>query len=96
MLLHRERKFAITNKLQLIEQNWYRKDDCCFSNHSQTLEQSLETKGEHRRPKVLFLADRSVLVTDPHAKDFALFGDARCLVLEEGLPSSMKVGTYNC
>lgn len=26
------------------------------------------TKGEHRRPKVLFLADRSVLVTDPHAK----------------------------
>src|ERR1039458_10271769 len=34
-------------------------------------------KGEYRRPKVLFLADRSVLITDPHAKDFALFGDAR-------------------
>ena len=49
------------------------------------------TKGEHRRPKVLFLADRSVLVTDPHAKDFALFGDARCLVPEEGLPSSREI-----
>lgn len=48
-------------------------------------------KGEHRRPKVLFLADRSVLVTDPHAKDFALFGDARCLVPEEGLPSSREI-----
>ena len=33
------------------------------------------TKGEHRRPKVLFLADRSILATDPHAKDFAVFGD---------------------
>lgn len=49
------------------------------------------TKGEHRRPKVLFLADRSILVTDPHAKDFAVFGDARCLVPEEGLPSSREV-----
>src|ERR1035437_6292561 len=49
------------------------------------------TKGEHRRPKILFLADRSVLVSDPHAKDFALFGDARCLVPDEGLPSSREV-----
>lgn len=49
------------------------------------------TKGEHRRPKILFLADRSVLVSDPHAKDFALFGDARCLVPEEGLPSSREI-----
>jgi type I restriction enzyme R subunit len=49
------------------------------------------TKGEHRRPKVLFLADRSILVTDPHAKDFAVFGDARCLVPEEGLPSSREI-----
>lgn len=49
------------------------------------------TKGEHRRPKILFLADRSVLVSDPHAKDFSLFGDARCLVPEEGLTSSREV-----
>jgi type I restriction enzyme R subunit len=48
-------------------------------------------RGEHRRPKILFLADRSVLVTDPHAKDFAVFGDARCLVPEEGLPSSREI-----
>lgn len=49
------------------------------------------TKGEYRRPKVLFIADRSILVTDPHAKDFAVFGDARCLVPEEGLPSSREI-----
>lgn len=49
------------------------------------------TKGEYRRPKILFIADRSILVTDPHAKDFAVFGDARCLVTEEGLPSSREV-----
>lgn len=48
-------------------------------------------KGEYRRPKVLFLADRSILVTDPHAKDFSVFGDARCLVPEEGLPSSREI-----
>ena len=48
-------------------------------------------KGEHRRPKILFLADRSILVSDPHAKDFALFGDARCLVPDEGLPSSREI-----
>jgi len=48
-------------------------------------------RGDHRRPKVLFLADRSVLVTDPHAKDFAVFGDARCLVPDEGLTSSREI-----
>jgi type I restriction enzyme, R subunit len=48
-------------------------------------------KGEYRRPKILFLADRSILVSDPHAKDFAMFGDARCLVPEEGLLSSREV-----
>ena len=34
-------------------------------------------KGEHRRPRVLYLADRNVLVEDPISKDFAAFGDAR-------------------
>ena len=29
-----------------------------------------------RRPKMLFLADRNVLVDDPMAKDFSVFGDA--------------------
>ena len=48
-------------------------------------------KGEHRKPKILFIADRSILVSDPHAKDFSVFGDARCLVPDEGLPSSREV-----
>ena len=48
-------------------------------------------KGEYRRPKVLFIADRNVLVNDPHSKDFAIFGEARCLVPEEGLPSSREI-----
>ena len=33
--------------------------------------------GSHRKPRMLFLADRSVLVDDPKDKDFAPFGDAR-------------------
>ncbi len=33
--------------------------------------------GEHRRPKILFLADRNILVDDSMAKMFAPFGDAR-------------------
>ena len=48
-------------------------------------------KGEHRRPKVLFITDRSILITDPHSKDFALFGDARCLVPEEGFLTSREI-----
>ena len=34
-------------------------------------------KGTSRQPKILFLADRNVLVDDPMAKDFRPFGDAR-------------------
>ena len=33
--------------------------------------------GGGRKPKILFLADRNVLVDDPMAKDFLPFGDAR-------------------
>jgi type I restriction enzyme, R subunit len=47
--------------------------------------------GEHRRPKVLFLADRSILVDDPHAKDFAVFGDARALISEDGATTSREI-----
>jgi len=31
--------------------------------------------GEHRPPRILFLADRNVLVDDPMTKDFASFGE---------------------
>ena len=34
-------------------------------------------KSSNRKPKILFLADRNVLVDDPMAKDFSPFGDAR-------------------
>jgi type I restriction enzyme R subunit len=33
--------------------------------------------GEYRRPKILYLADRNILVDDPKDKTFAIFGDAR-------------------
>lgn len=33
--------------------------------------------GEYRRPKILYLADRNLLVDDPMARMFAPFGDAR-------------------
>lgn len=33
--------------------------------------------GEYRKPRILFLADRNVLVDDPKDKTFAAFGDAR-------------------
>lgn len=33
--------------------------------------------GEYRRPRILFLADRNILVDDPKDKTFVAFGDAR-------------------
>ncbi|MGH2411661.1 MAG: EcoAI/FtnUII family type I restriction enzme subunit R, partial [Chloroflexota bacterium] len=38
---------------------------------------SWNRSGLHRRPKILFLADRSILIDDPKDKDFAPFADAR-------------------
>lgn len=33
--------------------------------------------GEHRKPKILYLADRNILIDDPKDKEFAVFGEAR-------------------
>lgn len=33
--------------------------------------------GEHRRPRILYLADRNILIDDPKDKIFSPFGDAR-------------------
>ena len=33
--------------------------------------------GDYRRPRILYLADRNILIDDPMAKTFAPFGDAR-------------------
>ena len=41
--------------------------------------------GEHRRPKILFLADRNVLVDNPKDKTFTPFGDARIKIGEDEL-----------
>jgi type I restriction enzyme, R subunit len=45
--------------------------------------------GEYRRPRILYLADRNVLVDDPSAKDFAPFGEARCKI-EGGVASKSR------
>lgn len=36
--------------------------------------------GEHRRPRILYLADRNILVDQPKDGIFAAFGDARCKI----------------
>ncbi len=33
--------------------------------------------GEHRKPRILFLADRNILIDDPNDKTFVPFGDTR-------------------
>ena len=43
--------------------------------------------GEYRRPKVLYLADRSVLIDDPKDKTFASLGDARWKIQREAVKS---------
>ena len=43
--------------------------------------------GEARRPRMLFLSDRSILVDDPKDKQFAPFGDARWKIQGEAIKS---------
>lgn len=43
--------------------------------------------GEHRRPRILYLADRNVLIDDPKDKIFAPFGDARYKIEGEAVKS---------
>jgi type I restriction enzyme R subunit len=51
--------------------------------------------GEHRRPRILFLADRNVLVDDPKDKTFAPFGDARWKIQGDPIKSrEMYFATY--
>ena len=53
------------------------------------------SKGEARRPRILFLADRSVLVDDPKDKRFTQFGDARWKIQGEAVKSrEMYFATY--
>lgn len=51
--------------------------------------------GEHRRPRILYLADRNVLVDDPKDKIFTPFGDARHKIEGEAVKSrEMYFSTY--
>lgn len=52
--------------------------------------------GEFRRPKILYLADRNILVDDPMAKMFAPFGDARHKIAGSDVSQSrdMYFGIY--
>jgi type I restriction enzyme, R subunit len=51
--------------------------------------------GEYRRPRILFLADRNILVDDPKDKYFAPFGDARHKIQGEAVMSrEMYFATY--
>ena len=52
--------------------------------------------GEYRRPKILFLADRNILVDDPKDKTFAPFGDARHKLTsrDPSLARDMYFGIY--
>jgi len=43
--------------------------------------------GEDRRPKILYLADRNILVDDPKDKTFTPFGDARWKIEGEAVKS---------
>lgn len=45
------------------------------------------SKKESRRPRILYLSDRNILVDDPKDKDFAVFGDARWKIQREPIKS---------
>lgn len=52
-------------------------------------------EGAYRKPRILFLADRNVLVDDPKDKAFAPFGDARHKIVGEAITSrDMYFATY--
>lgn len=51
--------------------------------------------GEHRKPRILYLADRNFLVDDPKDKRFIPFGDARWKIEGEAVKSrEMYFATY--
>lgn len=49
------------------------------------------TSGAHRRPRILYLADRNVLVDDPMNRDFAAFGDAAIKIEGGQTPMSREI-----
>lgn len=52
-------------------------------------------EGAHRKPRILFLADRNILIDDPKDKTFVAFGDARHKIQGTALKSrEMYFATY--
>lgn len=47
--------------------------------------------GAYRRPRILYLADRNVLVDDPMNRDFAAFGDAAIKIEGGNTPTSREM-----
>ncbi len=47
--------------------------------------------GEHRRPKILYLADRNILVDQPKDGIFAAFGDARYKIESSDISQSREI-----
>jgi len=47
--------------------------------------------GEFRRPRVLYLADRNILIDDPKDKAFAPFGEARAKITSDDLTKSREI-----
>ena len=47
--------------------------------------------GEHRRPKILYLSDRNILIDDPKDKIFAQFGDARAKIENRNAIKSREI-----
>ncbi|MBN1220856.1 MAG: DEAD/DEAH box helicase family protein, partial [Anaerolineae bacterium] len=48
-------------------------------------------EGAYRRPKILYLADRNILVDDPKDKTFEIFGDARHKIESSGLSKGRDI-----
>lgn len=48
-------------------------------------------KGEARPPRILYLADRNILIDQPHTKEFAVFANAACKIEGGNAPKSRQM-----
>jgi len=69
----------------------------------EALERPLEPAGRHRKPRILFLADRNVLVDDPKDKTFTPVGHAGLRIdapvlaaMRELAPSTFSSTLHRC
>ena len=59
-------------------------------------QQRWNLKGDSRRPKILYLSDRKILVDDPMNKEFAAFGEARHRIAFMAKLSKAGASTLHC